>query len=394
MPTFGRVMRAHWPLDPGVTYLNHGTVGVTPIRVLAAQQAIRDEIERQPSAFMLREMSNWVGGPRDRPTRIRAAADIVARFIGARGPDVVFVDNATAGANAVLRSFHLAPGDEILATDFGYGAVTNAARFAARERGATVRVVTLPYPDYDEARAVETVERAIGSATKLAVVDHVAAETAIVLPLAEIAARCQARGVPVLADGAHAPGQIALDVPSLGVDWYTGNLHKWAHAPRSSGLLWAHPDRQASLHPPVISWGLDQGFTAEFDWVGTRDPSPWLAAPAGIAFLEEMGFDEIRRYCHGLAWRSAHRLAAAWGTDFTIPESAVGSMATVPLPASLGSTPEAARTLRDHLLFDDYIEVQLHASHGRLWVRISAQIYNDNDDVQRLEQAVLGVKGA
>jgi isopenicillin-N epimerase len=220
------------------------------------------------------------------------------------------------------------------------------------------------------------------------VVDHITSETALLLPLAEIAARCRARGVPVLADGAHAPGAIALDIPVLGVDWYVANLHKWAWAPRSSGILWAPLGRQAGLHPPVISWGLDQGFTAEFDLVGTRDPSAHLAAPAAIAFLRELGFDAVRAHNHALAWSAAKLLAARWGTELPMPESMVATMATVPLPAGLGATREDAARLRDALLFEDRIEVQLHAARGRLWVRVSAQVYNEMADYERLAEAV------
>jgi isopenicillin-N epimerase len=138
----------------------------------------------------------------------------------------------------------------------------------------------------------------------------------------------------------------------------------------------------------VISWGLDAGFTAEFDWVGTRDPSPWLAAPAGIAFLEELGVDAVRRYNHDLAWRAAQSLTDRWRTPLELREDHVGSMVTVPLPASLGRTADAALQLRNALLFDDRIEVQLHAGRGRLWVRISAQVYNDWSDIERLAQAI------
>jgi isopenicillin-N epimerase len=386
--SFGSHWRSAWLLDPAVTYLNHGTVGAVPRRVLAAQQAIRDDMERAPSRFMLRDLSGWVGGPRDRPTRMREAAAAVARFVGAEAGDLVFVDNATAGVNAVLRSFPLGGGDEILITDHTYGAVANAAMFVARERGARVVRATLPYPAFDAARAAAAVDAAITPATRIAIVDHITSESAIVLPLAEIAARCRARGVAVLADGAHAPGAIALDVPAQGADWYIANLHKWAHAPRSCGLLWARRDRQADLHPPVISWGLDQGFTREFDWVGTRDPSPWLAAPDGIAFLEELDFAAARTYMHDLAWRTARRLADIWRTPLERPESSVGTMVTVPLPPEAGSTADDAYRLRNALLFDDHIEVQLHAGHGRLWVRISAQIYNDDADVDRLVEAI------
>src|SRR6202007_1679998 len=107
----------------------------------------------------------------------------------------------------------------------------------------------------------------------------------LLLPVAEIAARCRAKGVAVLIDGAHAPGAIALDIPALGADWYVGNLHKWAWAPRSCGILCDERERQAALPPTVISWGLDQGLAAEFDLLGTRDPSPHLAAPAALDFM-------------------------------------------------------------------------------------------------------------
>ncbi len=386
--TCGRARLSDWPLDPDITYLNHGTVGVTPRRVLDAQQAIRDEIERQPSQYLLRELTEVVVGVSGaRVPRLRAAADEVAAFVGARGADLAFVDNITTGANAVLRSFPFEPGDEVLVSDLAYGGIVRAATFAARERGATVRTVEMPYPFAADALAAAYAE-AVGSRTRLAIVDHITASTALVLPLADIAARLRARGVAVLADGAHAPGAIPLDIPSLGVDWYVGNLHKWAWTPRSSGILWAAPDRQAGLHPPVISWGLDEGFTQEFDSVGTRDPSAHLAAPTAIALFEEWGVDAIRAYNHALAWNGARHLAERWGTTFDTPEAFIGTMATVPLPGALGQTREDGVRLRDGLLFDDRIEVQVHAYRDRLWIRVSAQIYNDMDDINRLADAV------
>jgi len=388
--TFGRRMLEHWALDPSITYLNHGTVGAPPRRALAAQQAIRDEVERQPARFLLRELVGLrVGGSRDDEPRLRVAAAAVAPFLGVRVEDLVFVENATTGANAVLRSLALAPGDEILVTDHAYGAVANAAAFAAREKGAQVRRIDLPYPVPDPRVLVEAVVGGLGPRTRLLVVDHVTSESALVMPLAEIAERCRKAGVPVLVDGAHAPGAIALDIAALGVTWYTGNLHKWAYAPRSCAILWAAPEAQARLHPPVISWGLDQGYIAEFDWVGTRDPSPFLAAPEGLAFMRELGVEAVRAYNHGLAWEAGQLLTERWGTRLGVVESLIGTMVTVPLPEGLGATKEDAARLRDALLFEDRIEVQLHASRGRLWTRVSAQIYNDRDDIERLASAVI-----
>ena len=389
MPRFGAAIRDEWPLDPQITYLNHGTVGVTPRRVLAAQQQIRDEIERQPSRFLLRELTSIsVGPPGTQPPRMREAARAVAAYMGAQPDDLVFVDNATTGANAVLRSLPLGPGDEILVTDLGYGGVTNAATFAARQHGAVVRTVVMPWPVRSAGELVDAWVAALGPRTRLAIVDHITSQSALIMPLAEIAAACRARGVAVLADGAHAPGAIPLDIPALGVDWYVANLHKWMWVPRSSGILWAAPARQTDLHPTVISWGLDQGFAAEFDLPGTRDPSPHLTAPAAIEMMQALGVDAVRQYNHGLAWDGARLLADRWGSDFVTPEPLIGTMATVALPASQGSTAEEAIRLRHRLLVEDRIEVQMHAYRGRLQARISGQIYNDLGEIERLATAV------
>jgi len=388
--TFGKSMRPEWPLEPRVTYLNHGTVGVTPNRVLAAQQAIRDEIERRPSDYLLRELTSIVvGRPRPDKPRMRQAADVVAEFLGARGDDLVFVDNATTGANAVLRSFPLEPGEEILVTDLGYGGVTQAAAFAARERRGVLRTAVTPYPVRSSSELVDAVVSAIGPKTRLAVIDHITSQSALILPVAEIARQCHARGVAVLADGAHAPGAISFDIPSLGVDWYVANLHKWMWTPRSSGILWAPPERQKDLHPAVISWGLDQGFTAEFDLPGTRDPSAHLAAPAAIAMMRELGVADVQRYNHALVWAGARRLAERWNVQLETPESLVGTMATVVLPESAGRTVDESLDVRDRLLFEHGIEVQLHSFRDRLHARISAQIYNTMEDIEQLAESVL-----
>ena len=385
---FGRHLRDEWLLDQSITYLNHPTVGATPRRVLDAQHAIHVETERQPSRFQLRELTEIVVGHwRPEKPRLRAAAEAVAAFVHARGEDLVFVDNTTAGANAVLRSFPLAPGDEVLVSELSYGGVVNAAKYAARERGASVSTMPMPSSFTDEAIA-DAFSAAITSRTRIAIVEHIAPEAAIILPVAEIAARLKARGVAVLVDGAHAPGAIALDVPSLGVDWYVANLHKWAFVPRSSGFLWAAPDRQAGLHPAVISWGLDQGFTAEFDLTGTRDASAHLAAPAAFAFIDSFGLDQILAHNHALVWDAVRLLTERWGTSFNTPESLIGPMATVPLPDGLGTSRDDAGRLRDSLLFEDHIEVPVLSWRNRLHVRVSAQIYNDMGDVERLASAV------
>jgi isopenicillin-N epimerase len=388
---FGRAMLAHFPLEPGAIYLNHGTVGVTPNVVLRARSALLDEIERHPARFMIRELMQLGLTPPPQAPRLRAAADEVARFLGVDGDGLAFVDNASSGVNAVLRSFALQPGDEILIHDHAYGGLARAAAFIARARGVTLASVELPFPVHDPADCVRALERAITPRTRIALLDHVTSETALVLPLAEMAAACRSRGVPVLVDGAHAPGAIEVDIASLGVDWYAANLHKWAFAPRSCGVLWAAPDRRRDLHPGVLSWGVTSGdWLQEFDWTGTRDPTPWLAAPAALDFMRDvLGVDAMRSHNRALALASAAMLTRRWRRSWATPESMVGCMVTVPLPERFGAgDPATAQQLRDALLERHAIEVPVIARAGALWVRVSLQVYNDPADVERLAEAV------
>jgi isopenicillin-N epimerase len=381
-------MLQHWSLDPAIAYLNHGTVGVPPRRVLAAQRAICDEIERQPARFLIRELADVEQFAMRMPPRMRTAAAAVAAFVRADQKDLAFVDNATTGCNAVLRSATFAPGDEILVTDHGYGAVTKTAEYVASRSGASVRTVLLPFPGTTPAAVVAAIETALTPRTRMLVVDHITSGSSLVLPVAEIASRCRARGITTLIDGAHAPGTLPLDLPSLGVDYYVGNLHKWAMAPRSCAILWAAPERQRDLHPAVISWGYALGMSAEFDLVGTRDPSPFLAAPEGIAFMEELGLDAMRTWNHQLAYRSARMFAERWNVKIPAPESMYGSMVTIPLPERFGGTREEAQRLKDTLLYDERIETQLHPFGDRIWLRLAAQVYNDERDFERLFAAI------
>ena len=381
-------MLEHWALDPDITYLNHGTVGAPPKRVLQAQQALRDEMERQPSRFMLRELNGHQPMPWRRESRLREAVGHIAPFLGSRPEDLVFVPNVTTGINVVLRSVPLGPGDEVVIADLAYGAVALAAAEVTRVHGAALRTVEMPYPLLDAGDVVDTFGRALTPRTRLVIVDHITAPSALVLPVAAIAAECHGRGVPVLVDGAHAPGSIAVDIPALGADWYSANLHKWAHAPRSCGIVWAKPEHQATLRHPIVSWGSGRGFHAEFEHNATCDPTSFLAAPEGIALLREWDFDAVLAYMHGLAWEAGLALTDRWGTTLDAPRGMIGALVTVPLPPEAGTTADEAARLRLALLVEDRIEAPIHPWRGRLWTRISAQVYNDRADIMRLAGAV------
>jgi len=363
-----------WLLDPEVTFLNHGSFGATPRAVLGEQERWRALMERHPTHFMSEEL----------PPALRAVRARLAAFVHAGADDLVFVENATAGCNTVLRSLRLAPGDEILVTDHGYAAVRKAAEYVAARAGARVVEAVVPFPLEDAAQVIAAVSSRLSPRTRLAIFDHITSPTAVIFPVRELTALCRAAGVPVLIDGAHAPGMLSLDVPSVGADWYTGNCHKWLMAPKGSAFLWAASERQGDVHPLVISHGYGQGFTAEFDWVGTRDPSAWLSVPAAIDFHEWLGGAKLRERNATLAREQATLLAHAWNTERGAPDALTGSMAAVRLPLREGAAAERALDLRRKLFHEHRIEVPVTAFAGALWARISAHAYNRPADYARL----------
>ncbi|CAK0766672.1 isopenicillin-N epimerase [Azospirillaceae bacterium] len=368
-------MRQFWRFHKDTVYLNHGTVGVTPIPVLETQIALRNEIEAAPGPYFANHHH----------PRLRQAANRVAQWLGANEKDsLVFVDNATTGINAVLNSLTFAPDDEILVTSNTYGAVRNAARFTARSIGAHVVSAELPFPLISPQQALDVVEQTITSKTRLAILDHIVSETAQLMPIRALIEACHAHGVPILVDGAHAPGQTPINLSVINADWYAGNLHKWAFAPRGCGFLWKNPSSLQDIHHPVISWGLDKGYIASFDWVGTRDPTPWLCAPIALDFIEAIGFNRLLAYNHTLTRTGAEFLARTWKTDIVTAPEMSASMIVVPLPHPQTMTQEEAEAMRLHLWQTHHLEVPIVLHKNKPWVRLSTQVYNSLEDFQKL----------
>ena len=389
----GRVpLAAHWALDPGVAYLNHGSFGACPTAVLEFQAALRSWLEREPVDFLAREL----GG------RLAEARAALGLFIGADPEGLVFIPNATTAVNAALRSWPLNPGDEILTTDHTYGACRKAAEFVASRRGARVVVARVPFPLDDPGQVIEPVLAAISPRTRVALLDHVTSPTALVFPIQSLVDGLRQRGVEVIVDGAHALGMVSLDLDRLGAACYTANAHKWLCAPKGAAFLHVREDLRGRIRPLVVSHAYDPAgggvrFREEWDWTGTDDPTPWLSIPECLGYLGGLvpgGWPGLMRRNHELALRAREILLAAFGAPAPCPSEMVGAMAAVPLPAAAPGSPVA-------LLDQDALSgwsrnrgiescfFPWSAAPGGKLVRVSAQLYNDEDQYLQLA-ALLG----
>jgi isopenicillin-N epimerase len=388
----------HWDLDPAVLQLNHGSFGACPRIVLEAQSRWRARMERSLTEFHARDLAGLLDSAR---------AELAA-FVGAQPEDLAFVNNATQGVNAVLRSMDLRPGDELLTTDHEYNACANTLRYVCERAGATLVVATIPLPIADPEEVVEALVAKVTDRTRLALVDHVTSQTGLVFPVERIVSELQGRGVDVFVDGAHAPGMLELDLDALGAAYYTGNCHKWICSPKGSALLHVRRDRQQSVRPTSISHGANappshkSRFQIEFGWTGTTDPTAWLSVPDAIRAIDSIipgGWAGYRARNRDLAVAARRLLNDALGSEPIAPESMLGSMAAVRLPDGDPNRP--------HNPFDpDPVQAALW-EHSRIEVpviiwpapperllRISAAPYNAIEDYERLVEALPEALGA
>jgi isopenicillin-N epimerase len=373
-------MKEHWLLDRDIVFLNHGSYGAAPIAVLARQDEYRTQLEREPVRFMVRELEPLLDDARK----------TLAEFLGADSEGLAFVPNATAGVNAVLRSLDLDKHDQLLTTNHEYNACRNALEYVAQLAGAKVVVAEVPFPIDSPEGIVDRILEKVTDRTRLFLIDHVTSQTAMINPVQRIVRELAGRGIDTLIDGAHAPGMIPLNVRDIGAAYYTGNLHKWVCAPKGSGFLHVRENRRAGVRPIAISHGANSERTdrsryhLEFDWTGTFDPSAWLAVPEAIRFIGSLlpgGWPEVMQRNHNLVLRGRDIVARALGITPPVPDSMIGSMAALPLP------PGDRNALQDALLERFHIEVPIMPWPGRL-LRISAQVYNEVSDYERLADAL------
>lgn len=363
-------------------FLNHGSYGATPLTLLQKQREWQDRLERQPVAFINDEM----------PGALRDAAGVLAAFLGTKADSLAFLENTTTGIGAILRSFTFAPGDEIIITDHIYNAVRQTLIHICAQTGARLRIVALGMPVTSSGEISDRLRTAIGPGTRMVCIDHVASASAVVMPVAEIAAHCRALGVPLLVDGAHAPGMLTLDLDTLDADYYVGNCHKWMCSPKGAAFLRVAERARAGLHPLAISHAYGTGFPNEFCMVGTRDASAQLTVPDAIAFHEAMGGADLRARNQALAVAGGALLAERLGTCCGAPPELFGAMATVEMPASLSGAADrpAANALKGRLWAEHRIEVHVMPFDQKLWLRLCTHAYNELSDIEALADRLAG----
>jgi len=376
------LMRDLFVLDPNIAFLNHGSFGACPKEILQIQFQWQLEMEKNPVEFLSRSSARL----------LRNAREELATYLTTNTKDLVFIANATTGVNIVAQSLPLHPGDEVLTTNLEYGACDAAWQHICNQRGARYRKVEIPLP-YQKERVTDRIFSEVNSRTKVIYLSHISSGTALILPVEEICRKANKLGILTVIDGAHAPGQIDVNIESIGADFYTGNCHKWLCSPKGAGFLHAKPQHQTLIQAPVISWAYAQGadtnpafnaslgqtpFERKLQWLGTNNISACLTVPSAIEFQQTRNWPEVRKKCHELAKHALDTLTARFGIAPIATDADWAQMVAIPVPKQ---NPEA---LQNRLFNESAVEVPVTTHDEFVFVRVSVQGYNTSEDIERL----------
>ncbi|HEY9077101.1 MAG TPA: aminotransferase class V-fold PLP-dependent enzyme [Anaerolineaceae bacterium] len=361
-------------LDPEIIFLNHGSFGATPRPVFESYQRWQRLIEWQPVNFFGRKQNTF----------IQEARESLAAYLNTSADHLVYVTNATTGLNIVARSLPLSEKDEVLTTDHEYGALDKTWSYLSRQSGFKYvqQPVNLPIKSIDS--FIDNLWERVTPRTRVIFISHITSPTAITFPVKEICARARKEGILTVIDGAHAPGQVDVDLQAINPDFYVGNCHKWLCAPKGSAFLFAHPSVQHLLQPLVVSWGwepsnpVQPAYQAFLQQNGTRDISAFLTVPDAIQFQEANDWHEVREYCHSLTRTAQQEIAKITGLPPLHPDSSewYSQMGTAELPSYLDH-----QKIHDELL-SHHIEVPVSRWKDKNLIRFSFQIYNTDDDLR------------
>lgn len=365
-------------LDPEIVYLNHGSFGACPRSVLDAQNAHRERIERDAMRFFIYDL--WGGIDRSR--------EALGGLVHADAEDLVFVSNATSGVANVIANIDLRPGDQVLTTRFEYPACNNNLRRACERAGAELVVVDLPWNPIDEDSVVDAIMDRVTDRTRLAMFSLITSATAVRMPVERLIKELHARGVETLLDAAHGPGCVPMDIKGWNPTYCTGNAHKWLCSAKGCAFLYVHKDKQGGFRPVILSndaYDLDpaiarsdrSAFNHEFDYMGTDDRTPMLVVADAIGALGsffEGGIDELMQRNRAMCMEARDLLCDAMGTSPMVPDSMLGPLATIEVPAP-GMDP---RGLRERLMREFRIEAMIVPNPGAdtPMIRVSPQVYN------------------
>lgn len=376
-------IKSQFLLDPSVTFLNFGSFGACPRPVFERYQQYQLELEREPVQFIAFKANDYLEHSRK----------VLGNYLNCAADDLVYVTNPSYAVNIVARSLDLVPGDEILSTNLEYGACEKAWDYCCEKAGARFVRSEISLPLSTKERFIENFFAALSSRTRMIFISHITSSTALKLPVEEVCSIARQKGIPVFIDGAHAPGQIPLNLSSLGADIYTGACHKWMLAPKGCSFLYASKNIQDRFDPLVVSWGYKSAAPSSSRFIdyhqnqGTRDFSAFLCVEEAVRFMEKYKWREVSARCRALVSHEAERFRSLLKSSFLCEPGSEFAIQMLSLPVN---TPDP-EGLQAYLFRHYKIEIPVMRHGEHCFLRYSINGFNTQDDLDRLYEALAAI---
>ena len=365
-------------LDPNITFLNHGSFGSCPRPVFQEYQKWQQKLEHQPVQFMTDKVYS----------ALKKSRIALAEFVGCDEDELIFSPNPTTATTNIIFNLDLEPGDEILMTNHEYGALVRAWTVWGKRNRVKIIQQNIPIPVDTEERFIEQFWKGVNARTKVIFISHITSPTALIFPIEQILARARDKGLITIVDGAHVPGQVDLDIHALGCDFYIGAILKWLCGPKGSSFLFVKKEHQEWMKPVVYSWGKDgedpgpSEFLQDFQWQGTRDMSAFLSIPAAIEFYHQE-ISSLQPKCREMSLYAFSEFQSILGTKpISCGGNWLGQMVSHPIPE------HASPDLKEKLWTLHRIEIPVFEWNGLQLIRLSVQIYNQQNDIDSLMSAL------
>lgn len=376
-------LKSQFLLRSDVTYLNFGSFGACPKPVFERYQQYQLELEQEPVQFIAVNGIEYL-------KQSRAA---LAAYVNCQADDLVYVTNPSYAVNIVAKSLPLDQGDEVLTSDIEYGACDRTWNYYCGKKGAKYIRQKIKFPLQSKEDFVEQFFKGLSSKTKMVFISHLTSTTGIRLPVEEICAIAKQKGLLTFVDGAHAPGQIPMDLDTLQADFYTGACHKWMLTPRGSSFLYVTKALQSMCDPLVVSWGYNSAKPSQSQFLdyhqmqGTRDYSAFLTIPAAISFMKENDWPAVAEHCREITKSNANRFCDLLNAE-PICKSKDDFIFQLCSTRIKTNHPEQLH----NLLFDKYkIQIPVMQQDDKVFLRYSIQAFNTQEDLDTLYHALTDI---
>jgi len=373
-------IKSQFLLRDDVTFLNFGSFGACPKPIFERYQQYQLELEQEPVQFITVTGLQY----------LKQSREALAAYINCPADDVVYVTNPSYAVNIIAKSFNLQKDDEILTTNLEYGACDRAWNYYCKKVGAKYirQPITLPIPSKED--LINEFFKGLTSKTKLVFISHLTSSTGLRMPVEEICAIAKQKGILTFVDGAHAPGQLPLNLQTLQADIYTGACHKWMMTPKGSSFLYVKNEHQHLFDPLIVSWGYQSTAPSQSQFLdyhqmqGTRDFSAFLCIPNAIEFMQQNNWSAVSKTCKEMVQQNAPRFCKLLKATPTAP-------ITDDFICQLYSTPIKTKQpleLHRHFFNQYKIEVPVMPHGDNVFLRYSIQAFNTQNDLDKLYNAV------